>query len=370
LCFSHPTNCWKVACCVFQTGKLNFSQSFIDEEVQLHIDGLEKEKAKIEVELEGISEEVNQAKLIHEVTKSMLAEDDNRTIEKLIPERRDEYNAFIQDIENRDPSFKEYIKGLLAFDQRLSPIVNDEIYTNLKQKKDAISFELKSVDKKICHYKNLSTEESLKYRSEMGEELNDYFDDLTIFFKNALETQLLAIIQKPKKLTAADIHEFLAGFQAYRPLCEIQEFQLQLLRLDTPMNLLSIISVKGCMTRLSFKGHISRLKASLNQNREQNQQIISNIDEISPMIDKELFAEYMEKYAKAPISNDLIFSRDSTANKIHAQLESIPLEFIKEALTRSIFNQNRDVLSTMSTENAQIEPSLEEIEQILCRIGS
>lgn len=31
LCTDHPKNCWKVACCFFQTGQINFNQSFLDE---------------------------------------------------------------------------------------------------------------------------------------------------------------------------------------------------------------------------------------------------------------------------------------------------------------------------------------------------
>ncbi len=51
LCDRHPTNCWKVLSCMFQTGIFTFSRSFLSEAIPFEIEKLKKERATLQAQL-------------------------------------------------------------------------------------------------------------------------------------------------------------------------------------------------------------------------------------------------------------------------------------------------------------------------------
>lgn len=53
-CNYHPNNCWKVACCVFQVGKVIFSCGFIQETTPKEIDQLKSKKNRCEIRIKEI----------------------------------------------------------------------------------------------------------------------------------------------------------------------------------------------------------------------------------------------------------------------------------------------------------------------------
>src|SRR6267154_3008058 len=120
LCIGHPTNCWKVACSVFQTRNLKFSESIIDEEIL--IKHLKKKQLEDQAKLKEICGDssgdlfslIHQAQLAHEETKDMLKNDTTSTLEKLIPGREDAFYTFMNDLKNLE-IINEGLKKILDF---------------------------------------------------------------------------------------------------------------------------------------------------------------------------------------------------------------------------------------------------------------
>ena len=138
LCFLHPSNCWKVACCVFQASRINFSQQFFDEALPKEVAHLSEEKNRCELRKKKICGDFYEdpSSPIHQIWQTFkeyenLLRDTERLGEAsqslftqivIHSGRFNEWNTFCQSLNFQECSSEQIIAALPQFDERLVPI--------------------------------------------------------------------------------------------------------------------------------------------------------------------------------------------------------------------------------------------------------
>ncbi len=156
LCDRHPTNCWKVASCVFQTGRLNFSSLFLNAAIPCEIKELIEQQAALKTQLVEVSAKFDQAKLEHEQTQHLLASNNsNREAKRTVMSmnRQAEFANFHQNIvpnlqtklAPRMPTKDDALQSYLEFDGRLLPVINLATYQGLNRAKESLETSLEGV---------------------------------------------------------------------------------------------------------------------------------------------------------------------------------------------------------------------------------
>ena len=132
-CNNHPSNCWKIVCCVFQASRTNFNPSFFNVEIA----DLKKQKDKYESRIKGIcgdfyedpSSPIHQAWLAYQNQRSICALCEIKMgtfMQKVFypvvvkTGRLKEFEAFQESITSKEEG--EAIIG--KFDERLMPFIN------------------------------------------------------------------------------------------------------------------------------------------------------------------------------------------------------------------------------------------------------
>jgi hypothetical protein len=171
----HPNNCWKVACCVLQTGRVMFNQEFLDEEMG-HIT---EEKNKCEARIREIcgeccedpSSPIQQAWIAYKeqdsIFESYYSEKEKYygLLEQIFAEHgEDKRIAFLASLDSAQDS-KEKRRSIIAnFNEKLIPVCDfREVYMESLQQKQILYSKYQQLENEWK--KNLDAIASLHKRS-------------------------------------------------------------------------------------------------------------------------------------------------------------------------------------------------------------
>ncbi len=324
LCDRHPTNCWKVLSCMFQTGIFTFSRSFLNAAIPFEIEKLKKEQVILEAQLDETTPLLQEAELAHNQTKYLL-ESDNAVDEALrimvFADREAEFkNHMANAVDRTKENWMEAALAIaLDFDGRLLPVANLKKYQLLKDQEQGIKYNLDAVKRSLSTLEN-SDMSTFVFQNEKIK-IND------LYFTN-LRKYMFEISRKTEKLTPVDLEEFSSKIICYSNANDTVALSLD----DT-------FSADNLLTSvINIKYYISTKSPS--EKESQNSSILdSNCNEILLLIDEKIENKKYNNQLETCIgflaaSNFSITSFETQTNSLHDQFPEISLEKINDDLRR------------------------------------
>ncbi len=377
-------NCWKVCCCVFQTGQLNFSKSFINEVVFRHDEFLKAEQKDLTKEMKEIcgpddtdpTSWIHQAWLDHEKTCHLLRielhpeqseaqledgdtvwawtaygkyrrhsslEDLSSYFDTVIGDRMEEFRALAEKThsEKTETIFKEWIN----FDERFIPVVNYFRYKLLKLRKESIPFKLIRIDQELNYIEYLkqkiTKDESFVYETEKNA--------LSNYFPYFLENYLWTIFAKTTAMNEEDRRALFSTFEIYlKCVCSSK------LAFDLPefCNQVAVASFAPCYPE-SPEADVA----------------ISNHKDALQILQTVLINKAIESYLKQPLTIDVMGAKNQATQIKNLCLSSPTLypsiESIHELFIRAIFRGHKIELLSNNGKRSLDEMTYNELVSIL-----
>jgi hypothetical protein len=328
-------------CCIFQTEKLHFNNSFLHEGVSFEIKELKVKKSELESQLKEIcgngdkdpASPIHQARLTHAKTKKIL-ENNFYMFAMGFP-------FFAEQTVNSLQTTEERLAKMVASNKSLIPLAHFIRYDELKLRKTQTVDQLKSTQASLESLEVLAQQDpsAIRFLQEKKK--------ISESFQKVLEPHLFTIMKKPEKMTDQETADFFLLFKIWANIVCPNNF------------------VRAVMNfKPAFSGHLMR---ETKDTQEQALQL-KKFDEKQVILRERMFQEMIDAYVKQPLNYVKILGCDTEVRQIHLALEqSKAIELVQETLYRAIYNHHRKSFSTLHSdadeEHLQIPLDMEKIKQ-------